>query len=74
MHVLKNQVWLLEIGAFQIVSGVSTFIEFVEFLKKGRVQMYILIFQLEYVLHFCLDLNDSQPIYPSKVMLLKKEY
>ena len=35
--------------------------------------MYILIFQPEYVLHFCLDLNDSQPIYASKIILLKNE-
>ena len=32
--------------------------------------MYILIFQPEYVLHFWLDLNDSQPTYNA----YKKEY
>ena len=34
--------------------------------------MYILIFQLDCVLHFCLDLNDCQPIYASKKRVLEQ--
>ena len=63
-HVFSH-VLIFTIRAFRLISGVLTFAKFLKFLKRGMVRegRCFLIFQPNYMLNYCLNMNNAKPVY-----------